>query len=149
MAHKTADPASLSVKTDPPNVVLGAVPHHRPRPDISGLRVKLPTDPKVYLIDPRGFRRWIPDPTTYNNLFRDWAGIVIDIDINEIPEASPLTSTAVLVKSNTAPVYLVSNGMRRWITSPEVMDKYTFAWERILTLPPSVVDSIRRGPDWT
>lgn len=150
--HKTADALELQVETKPFIVELGVAPHGLPAPrvDLAGLRVKLPNDPAIYLIDPNGYRRRIPDPDTYNNLFRDWNGVVVDIDIDDLPVAAALTSGAVLVRaSNAAPVYLLSDGMKRWITSPAVMDKYYFNWARIYVLPPAVVDSAPRGPDWT
>src|ERR1700732_1131 len=118
--HATATAAEIQVKTPPPVVQVGIQPHvTHPRPDLAGLRLKSPTGPQVYLIDPEGYRRWIPNPTTYNHLFRDWNGIITDINTIEIAEAAPLTDGAVLaVGAGTGPVYLVSNGMKRWITSP-------------------------------
>lgn len=117
-----------------------------PRPDLNGLRVKFPNRPEIYLID-RGYRRWVPNPMTYNNLFRDWNGIVVDIDINEIPLAVQISSGAILVRADgTAPVYLVDQGTKRWITSPAIMDKYYFAWGRVYVLPPASVYPIPVGP---
>ena len=116
-----------------------------PRPDLNGLRVKLPNAPEIYLID-EGYRRWIPDPATYNNLFRDWNGIVVDIDINAIPLSMPISSGAILARGNgTAPVFLISNGVKRWITSPAAMDKYYFAWNRVYVVPVAFVNSIPNG----
>jgi hypothetical protein len=130
-------------------------PKHRltagqPRPDLAGLRVKAPNAAPIYLIDPEGYRRWIPNPATYENLFRDWNGVVPVLDVTSVPERAALSSGAVLVRGEgTAPVYLVSNGMKRWITSPATMDKYYFAWNKIHVLPPVVVDSIRTGRAWS
>lgn len=118
-----------------------------PRPDLNGLRVKMPNRPEIYLID-RGYRRWVPNPMTYNNLFRDWNGIVVDINIDEIPLAPQITSGAVLVRAaGTAPVYLVDAGVKRWIVSPAMMDKYYFAWNRVYVLPAGSVDPIPVGPN--
>jgi hypothetical protein len=176
--HKLADPKELEKASKPTPVKLGVEPPGNkapaadaelmqenaaalkpmgvqpvatfwgsPRPDLNGLRVKFPNQPAIYLID-RGYRRWIPDPATYNNLFRDWNGIVVDIDIDEIPLAPQITSGAVLVRADgTAPVYLVDQGMKRWIVSPAMMDKYYFAWNRIYVLPRGVVDPIPVGPN--
>lgn len=118
-----------------------------PRPDLNGLRVKLPNRPEIYLID-RGYRRWIPNPATYNNLFRDWNGVVVDINIDEIPLGASITSGAILARADGfAPVYLIDQGMKRWITSPAIMDQYYFAWNRVYVLPPATINSIPSGPN--
>jgi hypothetical protein len=150
--HETADPNKLRVETKPFAMGLGASPKGTPmaRPDLAGVRMKLPNDPAIYLIDPDGYRRWIPDPETYNNMFRNWDGVIVDIDVNDIAVASQLSHGALLIKaSSSAPVYLLSNGIKRWITAPEVMDKYYFSWDRIYQMPPAVVDAIPRGLNWT
>jgi hypothetical protein len=149
--HKTVNASEIEVKTPALITKVGITPQVvSPRPDLAGLRVKLPNEPAIYLIDPDGYRRWIPNPQTYNNLFRDWNGVVIDIDVNEIAAGSPLTDGAVLVIGiGTAPVYLVSNGIKRWITSPATMDKYYFNWQTVFQIPHVVVDSIPTGPSWS
>ncbi len=76
--HATATAKDLEVRTPPLVVKLGATPQAAvPRPDLSGLRLTAPNNPAVYVVDPQGFLRWIPDPPTYNNLFRDWGSVVI------------------------------------------------------------------------
>lgn len=148
--YKTISASEIEVKTEPITVSLGLTPQVvGPRPDLAGLRVKLPTQPQVYLIDPDGFLRWIPNPPTYNNLFRDWNGIIVDIDVNEIAQGVPLSDGAVLAKGATAPVYLVSNGEKRWITSPAAMDKYYFNWRTIVVMPQVLLDSIPTGNNWS
>jgi hypothetical protein len=128
---------------------LGVQPlnHHwgAPRPDLNGLRVQLPGHPEIYLID-AGYRRWIPDAATYNNLFRDWNGVAVDIDLNEIPIGTPITSGATLARAYGTPaVYLLDQNVRRWIVSAAMMDKYYFAWDRVHELPAVVINSIRTG----
>jgi hypothetical protein len=119
-----------------------------PRPDLDGLRVAIPGDAKVYLIMDGGYRRLIPNPPTYNNLFRSWNGIISDIGVGLIPELPPLSNLAVLVRAaGTAPVYLVSNGRKCWVTSKEAMDRYDFASNKIVELSPAVVDAIPNGPN--
>ena len=112
------------------------------------MRVKLPTSSAIYLIDPDGYRRLIPDSATYTNLFHSRDGIIVDINVSQIPEGSPFTAGAVLVKANSA-VYLVSNAIKRWITAVAVMDKYHFSWKHIFVVPPVLVDSIPSGPNWS
>lgn len=150
--HATAPAKELEVKTAQHELTIGIQPAAlgNPRPDLAGLRVKTPNQPQIYLIDPDGYRRWIPNPQTYNNLFRDWNGVVIDININEISESAPLTDGAILARpQGAAPVYLVSNGIKRWITSPAVMDKYYFNWATVYQLPHVSLDFIPTGPNWS
>jgi hypothetical protein len=168
VTHEFADPKQLERRTEPFLVRIGIEPADTgryvemeafsgiepmgvepraeamavPRTDLNGLRVKLPNRPEIYLVD-RGYRRWIPNPFTYNNLFRDWNGIVVDINITDISLGASFTSGAVLVRPDgSAPVYLVDNGVKRWITSPAAMDKYHFNWGRVYVIPPVVVNSI-------
>jgi hypothetical protein len=116
------------------------------RPDLNGVRLKGPASPAIYVVID-GYRRWIPDPATYNNLFRDWNGIIVVSNLPDIAEAEPLSSGAVLARpAGMAPVYLVSNGVKRHITAPSVMDKYYFDWSKVQSLAVSVVNSIRTGP---
>jgi hypothetical protein len=147
---ETAPASAAKLKTMA--LALGVNPAEAPipRPDLSGARLKSPTNPDVYLVDPEGYLRLIPDPDTYNNLFRDWNGITESTDLNEIARGSDITDGAVLAKaSNSDPVYLISNGIKRWITSPGVMDKYYFNWGNIVGLPQTAIDPIPQGANWS
>ena len=146
--HKTADPKELEVQTEPEVISLGVLEAERgsPRPDLNGFRVKSPASPAIYLID-RGYRRWIPNPATYNNLFRSWGGIIVDINIDEIPLASSISNGAILARPiGQAPVYLVDRGRKRHVASPAAMDKYHFSWDRVYNVPEILLSSILDGP---
>jgi len=118
------------------------------RPDLAGYRIKEQGQPPVYLIDDDGTRRWIPNPQTYDNLFRDWDGIVQDLDINEIDQGPDITDGAILGKApNAAPIYLISNDVKRWVTSPAVMDKFHFSWDAVQQVAESVLEALPSGPD--
>jgi hypothetical protein len=120
------------------------------RPDLDGLRVKAPGNGAVYLIMDGGYRRWIPNPATYDNLFRNWDGIITDIDVPLIPELPALSNLAVLARRSegeTAQVYLISNGRKCWVTSPAAMDRYHFDFNKVQKLSPAVIDAIPNGPD--
>jgi hypothetical protein len=146
-ALPTADPSEIEIATEPVPVSTGATAHGAPRPDLDGLRVKFSNRPHIYIIMDGGYRRHIPNPTTYNNLFRSWSGVVVDNDIDEITESRPLQSGAVLVRGHQAPhVYLIDHGRKRHVTSPAAMDKYHFAWNRVTVIPQSSVDAIPDGP---
>jgi hypothetical protein len=147
--HKTADAASLEQKTEQFQSKLGIDPKSlagAPRPDLNGLRLKMPNQPQVYLID-QGLRRWIPNPATYNNLFRDWSGIIVDINVDEIPQGVPITDGAILARPSNGPaVYLIDVGQKRHVTSPQVMDKYYFSWQTVYVVPHVLIDFIPTGP---
>jgi len=116
-----------------------------PLHEFNGLRVKLPGHPAVYLVD-GGYRRWIPNPETYNNLFRDWNNIIDEMTVANIPIGSNISDGAVLAKSyDDAAVFLVDQGKKRLITSPEAMDKYYFSWKRVYQIPNILLDSISTG----
>ncbi len=118
------------------------------RPDLAGRRLQGVNDPAVYLVDDNGFRRWIPNPPTYNNLFRDWNGIVEVIDINDIDRGPDISDGAILAKDpNLPPVYLIDNGQKRWVTSPAVMDKFYFSWQTIHAVPNIVLSFVPSGSD--
>lgn len=114
------------------------------RPDLNGYRIKHP-DGTVYLILD-GKRRHIPNPKTYENLFRNWDGIIVDVDVDQITDGGALSDGAVLARPKEgAYVYLVSNGSKRHVTSPGVMDKYHFSWHRVNDVPHILLDFINEG----
>jgi hypothetical protein len=115
-----------------------------PRPEFNGLRIKVPGQPEIYLVE-EGYRRWIPNPTTYNNLIRDWNGIREDAGVADIPRGVDIAPGAVLAKGSTAPSYFVDTLVKRWITSPSTMDKYYFNWNRIVVVPDILLQNIPSG----
>jgi hypothetical protein len=126
-------------------------------PGTPGQRVKAPNNPAVYLIDPDGRRRWIPTGTAYEKLFRDWAGIIVDPYVGCIFKGATLTDNgydAELVKGDQAPdVYISVDGWLRAIPSEEVFNRYHFAWNKIIVVPPGagrlcVDDSFRCADDF-
>jgi hypothetical protein len=115
------------------------------RRDLDGLRVQLPGDPAIYLMD-AGKKRHIPDPPTYNNLFRDWSGIVQDVDLNDIDTGTPISHGAVLAQAFGDPaVYLIDGGQKRHIGSPATMDRYELSWNTIQHVAPSLIAAIPTG----
>ena len=121
-----------------------------PRPDLAGRRVRSPGELAVYVVDPSGYRRWIPTPVIYNRLFRNWKGIVEDLNLHGIAHRSALTRSTMLVRGNGAePVYVVDRGQKRKIVRSETMEKYWFSSNRIFAVRQSLLDAIASGPDWT
>lgn len=113
-------------------------------PDLNRKRLKGASDNVYLIVD--GTRQWIPDADTFNNLFRDWGGIIYYPGIDGIDEGPALATGAVLAKSSQSdPVYLVSNNQKRFIVNSDVFNDYNFAWGNIVVLPPVIMDSIPTG----
>ncbi len=110
------------------------------RPDLNGKRIGIPGRPHIYLVD-RGVRRWIPNPATFDGLFRDWSGISSDAANEAIPEGPQIADGAYLAKeAGQGAVYLVDGASKRWISSPAAMDRYNFRWEGIREVAPGSLD---------
>jgi hypothetical protein len=114
------------------------------RPDLNGLRVQLPGHPEIYLID-EGCKRHIPNPPTFDNLFRNWDGIVQDLNVNDILSGPPIPDGAVLLQAKgAAEVWLIDGHVKRHVTSPAVMDRYNLRWPPT-RVDPTVVNAIQTG----
>jgi molybdate-binding protein len=113
------------------------------RHDLNGHRVKHPSAPQVYLID-SGRRRWIPNPATYNNLFRDWDGIIVDANlVNSVDAWDDIADGALLARAEgTGEVFFIDNRVKRRIISPAAMDRYYFNWGAIRQVPQIVLDAV-------
>lgn len=109
-----------------------------------GERVVSSTGGAIYLIL-NGQLRWIPDPTTYNNLFTTWNGVIQDdYLVDNVPMGPPLSSGALLARgAATDPQYLVTNGQKCWIPSPTVVTKFSF--KQATAYPQVMVDYIPTG----
>jgi len=118
------------------------------RIDLDGLRMRKPGEDAVYLID-QGKKRHIPNPQVYNQLFRTWENIHLDIDIDDIDTGSAIAENALLFKCSDSPkVFLRENLTMRWITSPAVMERFQFSWEKITHWnSPSNSLGYSQGPD--
>ena len=112
-----------------------------------GYRVKLAGHPEVYVVIDNA-KHHVPDPATYNNLFENWTDIqeIPAADFNAVPTGLALTSGAVLAKGSAPEVYLITNGVRRHVMSPETMDKYDFGWNKVVLTPDAVINGIPFGP---
>lgn len=107
-----------------------------------GQRVKTSTAPEVYLVDPDGGLNHLSDPTVYFNLWDTWDGIAVYDNLFTYcysPDDYRMMSDAHLAKTSDSPrVYiwdatLQSGAAYRWITTPEIFDKYGFSWGKIRT----------------
>jgi hypothetical protein len=114
------------------------------RPDLNGVRVRQAGGTMMFLID-RGLKRHVPDPQTFNNLFKDWSHYDV-LDIDSIETGAPLPSGAILASPiGDGTVYLLDSGCKRHVTGPSVMKKYNFNWDRVYKLPPLSLANIPLG----
>jgi hypothetical protein len=120
-----------------------------PRRDLAGRRMRTPASASIYLIDPDGYRRWIPNRLTYDRLFRDGRGITDDFALDQIAQRPRITSAAMLVRGDQYDsIYLLEHGVKRLIPSPAVMDKYHFSWDRVFVVKQFFIEKIPHGRNW-
>ena len=118
-----------------------------------GQRVQLPNSSAIYVVDPAGYRRWIPDMDAYLRLFRDWQGVVVGPDAGCILAGEPLPTDVRLVRADGDPgIYLVDRTggwtHKRWIVTEPIFDTYHFSWRTAQTISLSALRSIPSGPNW-
>jgi hypothetical protein len=118
-------------------------------PKYNGNRIKVPSDPPLYLID-RGMKRHITEPATYQRLFG--GSFVQSIDsVAAIPTGPDIGPSVRLIKGNARPeVYLLDLlgdkfPVKRHILDPLTMDYYGFTFGTIEGRPQAEVDGIRDG----
>ncbi|HEV3194185.1 MAG TPA: hypothetical protein VGY54_26955, partial [Polyangiaceae bacterium] len=120
-----------------------------PRRALAGRRLVSPGHSEIYVVDPDGFRRRIPNHTTYNRLFRNWSGIDDEPNLHEIAIGPELTTGTILVRGDAADaIYLLDQGRKRLVADAAAMDKYWFNWSRIFAVRQAVIDRIPPGADW-
>jgi hypothetical protein len=123
-------------------------------PGVPGQRIKTPTSPAIYMVDPEGRRRHILNQRTYEHFFRDWSGIIttpnaqcvypgpdLEISFNFLARATP--GTAVYFVESDGPVQEA-----RWIPSVAVFDKYHFRWGAVVPVDQWWLYD-RAGRNWT
>lgn len=122
-----------------------------PRPDLAGVQVRMRGTDAIYLIDPDGFRRFVPFPLTFINLFEDSSVLqtmVLD-SIAGIADGPAFDEGAVLLRGRSCEnIYLLDRGRKRLITSRQIMEKYRFNEEAVVAIPRLVLDAIPEGQIW-
>ncbi len=143
-------PLDILVPSPKPACVALRPPRLRPaRGDLVGRRLRRPGQHRVYLVDPAGYRRRVPDDEVYNRVFRDWSGIAEDIDLDDVPSRPPLTSATMLVRGDaSSAAFLLDQGRKRLVTSSASMKKYWFDTERVHVVRQVLIDHFPVGHDW-
>jgi hypothetical protein len=109
-----------------------------------GRRVVDPASGAIYLMI-CGELRHIPNPATYNALFRDWNGIAPLGNLAGQRQGPPLTDGAHLAMGTPdGKIFMIVDWTKRWIESPAAMDRYQFKWAAVRTYP---ADQLAALPD--
>lgn len=141
--RKAQETATQCVSSKPERVVC---------PELAGLLVRKREITPIYIIDPNGYRRLVPFPSTFVNLFKDSAldENVLDAEmVTEIAEGPPLDEGAILVRGISAEsIYLLDQGRKRQITTCEVMNKYGFNEKYVVVIPQILLDAVPTGEIW-
>lgn len=125
------------------NTTPESLPQTAPTVYVEGSRLNLGPLGLFLVLD--GQVRHIPDPDTYNNLFVDWNN-TIAVNPKTVNTAAPLTLGAHLARGlNQQEVYLLVDGVKRWITSPTAFNRYRFNWSKIKTVDPAALQAIPTG----
>lgn len=121
--------------------------------DYNGWCIKTDASDTVYLVM-KGEKRRIPNEDTFNGLFASWKiqngtsliGSLWTRLVDEMPSGGTITNDAELIKSTDSDaVFLLTNGKKYGITSPEQFESCNFSWKKIHVYPPIILDSIPNG----
>jgi hypothetical protein len=116
------------------------------------LKTRITGTTPIYVIDRSGYRRRVPFPLTFINLFSDsilFKSVMVSEDVADIPEGPPLDDRAILVRGASSElIYLIDRGTKKLISSSRIMDKYGFDERCVVSVPQVVIDSIRTGEVW-
>lgn len=118
----------------------------------NGSCIKTKDNDAVYLVMD-GKKKHVPNPDTYNNLFKNWNQIndggklekIWNKIVDSIPTGEAITDGAILIKDESDPVYLLTNKKKYWITDPDQFNNCNFDWNKIKKYPTIVIDAIERG----
>ena len=126
-------------------------PDAKPRPDLAGARLKGPSSPDVYMVDPDGYLRHVY-LFTYEWVFRDHSGILVSADLPRIAQRPDLWYGCLAQDLYGGPVYLIDGGpgrnIKNPIPTPAVMDKYHFNWGRVQKVYGVFLQAFSTGPEW-
>ncbi|MCM1009019.1 MAG: hypothetical protein NC485_14120 [Ruminococcus flavefaciens] len=119
----------------------------------NGSCIKTKDNDAVYLVM-KGEKRHVPNPTTYNNLFKDWKsihdgdklGTIWNKIVDGIPTGDEITDDAILIKAdNSDPIYLLTNNKKYWITDMKQFNDCNFKSGGQKSYPAIVINAIPSG----
>ena len=103
--------------------------------------VKKQDEPEVYLVTASGLKRHMP-----NNQILHYYGQAEDIVIFEDTKIIDLLPENYLIRGKGQnKVYFLDQKIKRWVTSPEVLEKLGFDWLDVVVIDPQEVDYYAEG----
>ncbi len=119
-----------------------------PPRSLDGTLVKELDLPAVYVIYGNA-KFWIPSPQVFSAMGFNWNNVKV------VPDGSltcmsgvPIDGT-LLKEFSTAPVYVMKNGKKCWISSPQVFNRLGFNWGDVRVVPDGGLSAIPDGPTLT
>jgi hypothetical protein len=101
---------------------------------------------KIYWID-LGAKRWIANEDTYNGVFGE-AGEFNkqQEDLSQIDAGPDVEPGSILVRGGSdSKIYLVSQGVARWIPSEGIRNQYNLLG-KVHSVPPTLIEEYPAGP---
>lgn len=108
--------------------------------------------PAIYLLDDRLQKQWIVSPQTFQYCGWDWLSIQIIPDwLLERLETTPdmpacALEHGILLSDRQGKVYLLTNGRKRWVSSPEVLLRCGWRWDQVYTDLAGLLERLPDGP---
>lgn len=108
--------------------------------------------PEIYLIE-NSQRRWIKDEYTFSSYGFDWKQVVTltNQELLQYAEGETLSkntfANGALIKGSGPMVYMIENGQKRWITSPEAFNRNRFNWSSVVMVSEREISFYGSGPN--
>ncbi|OAL51540.1 hypothetical protein IQ07DRAFT_598401 [Pyrenochaeta sp. DS3sAY3a] len=117
-------------------------------PSFEGKHIKGDSNDAIYLVLD-GKLRHVANPAVWEALFGtgEWKfQVVPQALVDNFSKGAAIDQTTPLIKGDGDPVYLIDEKKKRWISSPDVFNRYGFSWDTIKSVG-SVSDLIPSGPN--
>ena len=119
------------------------------RPEANGHLYRMSKDtPEVFWID-HGSRRFVPNSTTFENIFGrhgGWEKVELDPNIYSVEPGPAIDADAALVSGFNSPnIYFVDRGQKRFVRDPAAFERYRFDWNSVHKVPPILIKLVRDG----
>jgi len=132
-----------------PDASRGVVSSRQPRPDLAGRRLCKPGGRTIYLVDPAGYRRRVPDDLVYARIFGDGCDVADHRGLEAIVHGPSFAANTMLVRGQASEtLYLLDRGRKRRIAGTAVLHKYSFDSRRVFVVRQPLIDAVACGADW-